>query len=774
MKPALSRSRACIGAAWVVLFALALPVQATPAQDAADAERRVAADPAGAWDDFIANAEYADAYSAYDVLSEIGYSHAAVDAAACKAQREALDAAVVAAPVSIIVHRARMLCAEALGEDARAEAALAALGALSKLALADGHEAFAPRPIRVLGPMDVYALLASSGLAYRYDYFPNLRTERHFPLVVAAWDEESGKERHLAFDYIDVVHAIDRDDSYSGFPVQRQLLAEAFIESQAKAGEAQAIDWQAIDAARRTGDAREKVAKLRAAAEGGGLQSATAWLVVCARTPYPGCGDGLVDALLPQAEKEHAAFTTLLALAHAVGAGIDKDAAAAATLLDTANRRWHDDGAIVFFAWTWGALDAGQAPEFLQQRMAQAVARGNVVVPLITASWKLYGGEEGKPQLTAAETKALADAANNRTGHGYAMLADYHHRREEIPVSDAWSAKAAEAGNAGSQAGTGVAAFGRARNRAQRDEALRMVARGAQGGNGFGMRFMAYQSTRAEQWADAEAWLMDAARRGEIDAMLDLSDIYERERPGIRGEQQQAIDTYRALADEDDNAEARRRLAAMALEGRGIDKDPAQAERWLLQDAEKGDGASAALLAYAYLEGEIGERDKAKGVAWMERAIAAGQTEAYSDYGSWYFYLDGNTLPSRLRGIEIWQKGVEAGARMALNNLAWARCTAPEAEIFDPVKGLAEAEKIMAWDEVPAGVLDTVAACHAAAGDYAKAAELQDAAIAQLTSQEAEADRKRDDNFFSRLALYRAGKRYVEAHRDGRDEDEAQ
>src|SRR5690606_33935304 len=518
--------------------------------------------------------------------------------------------------------------------------------------------------------------------------FENLRTERHFPLVVAAWDEELGKERHLAFDYIDVVHAIDRDDSYSGFPVQRQLLAEAFVESQAKIGEAQAIDWQAIEAARQTGDAREKVARLRDAAQGGGLQSAVSWLVVCARNPYPGCGDGLVDALLPQAEKEHAAFTTLLAIAHAAGIGIDEDASAAAALLDTANRRWHDDGAIVYFARNWGVLDAGEAPGFLQQRMAQAAARGNVVVPVVTASWKLYGGGEGKPELTAAETAALADVANNGTGQGYAMLADYHHRREETPVSDAWSAKAAEAGNAGSQAGTGIAAFGRARNQAQRSEALRMVARGAQGGSSYGMRFMAYQSSRAEQWADAEAWLMDAARRGEIDAMLDVADIYERERPGIRGKQQQAIDTYRALAAEDDQAEARRRLATMALDGRGIDKDPAQAERWLLQDAEKGDGVSANLLASAYLRGQLGERDEAKGAAWMERAIAAGETDAYADYGSWHFYLNGNTLPSRRRGIELWQEGVDAGSRMALNNLAWARCTAPEPELFDPAKGL--------------------------------------------------------------------------------------
>jgi hypothetical protein len=61
----------------------------------------------------------------------------------------------------------------------------------------------------------------------------------------------------------------------------------------------------------------------------------------------------------------------------------------------------------------------------------------------------------------------------------------------------------------------------------------------------------------------------------------------------------------------------------MALAGRGIDKDPAQAERWLRQDAETGDAQSAGRLAMAYLLGEFGEADEQQGGDWMRRGMRA-------------------------------------------------------------------------------------------------------------------------------------------------------
>lgn len=737
------------------------------------ATQAVIADPAGAWDRFLATAEYGEAYSAYETLIDLRYTLLEVDAAACTEHARALDDAVAKAPVSIAVHRARMLCAEAMGDDDAAEEALQAITALSRLALQDGRETFWPKPIRVLGPMDVYALLYSSGLQFRYEYFPHLKPRRYFTLNVAAWDDMLGVERHLAFDYIDVVNAISRGDTFSGYPFQRQLLAESFVASQVASGEEQAIDWQAISEAAIVESPAEKIAALQPGIEAGGLQSLATWLVVCGLHPQQhDCADGFVEALLPHAEKEHAAHTVLMSLAYAAGVGVEQDEEAAATLLDAANRRWYDDGALVLFGQTWGLLQR-EPPAFLRSRMDAAAAKGNVAVAAVTAWWSLMA--PGVPKLDARQIGALSHASNNRLGMGYNLLVKYHAQRDEAFVANAWMKQASDAGDPDAQAGVGAAMFERAATPQVRDEALRLIALGAQGGNAYGMRFMAHQAILKQDWAAAEGWVLAAAGAGDIEALFQLADLYEWQRPGIQGKQQQAIDMYTALAADPEYPLARRRLAFMAMAGRGIEKDEVQAERWLLQDAEAGDGESAMELAGLYLMPASSVHDVAKGESWMQRAIELGHEEAYASYGAWFFYARDNSLDVRRRGIELWDKGADEGARWALNNAAWARCTAPEPELFDPVRGLADAGRIMAdGDDVPMAMLDTVAACHAAAGDYAKAIELQERVVAALGPADAETDSQREHNFTSRLEEYRAGRRHVEPHLDPERQQEAE
>lgn len=725
--------------------------------------------PATAWDRFLSNPAYSDAYDAYDALEAVGYTLADVDPGACASNRAVLEGAVRKAPVSIALHRARMLCAEALEEEAVAEESLLAVGALSQLALADGREPVWPKPARVLGPLDIYALLALSGLEFRYEYHPQVELQRYFPLVVAAWDEQLGVERHITFDYIDSAHQIVRGDPFSRYPAQRRILADAFRDSLAGRDDAAALDLQAIQAFRMAGANAAAVDRLLPGAEVGGLQSLASWLLACVKQPGEGCAEGWVDGLLPRAEAEQAAYMTLLSMAYATGVGVERDLGAAASLLDAADRRWHRDGATVMFASTWVLLGGMAPPDFLLQRMDAARKRGNASIPLITASWKLAAA--GTPELDADELRALASPASNGVGRGYALLVNYHGRREEALAANGWLKYAADAGDAEAQARTGTVLHDAAKTDAQREEALRLVALGAQGGSAWGMRYMAHQSLRRQDWPAAEGWLLAAAMAGNVDALLDLARIYEWERPGVQGTREQAIETYRSLSDEVDNAEARRRLAAMALDGRGMEKNPAQAERWLRGDAEKGDGESAARLGYAHLAGEIPPGDEAEGRRWMERAIEAGYTLAYVEYGNWHFYRNGNTLDTRRRGIELWREGIEAGDNMARNNLAWALCTAPEPELFDAAAGLAEAERL---HEIANGMpswIDTVAACRAAAGDYGEAVELQRAVMDSFTPAEIEEDAGRDQGFSARLALYQSGKRYVEAHRSDADSD---
>ena len=746
----------------VLLAALACAGAAGAQQRAIGVDEVIAA-PAAAWARFLADPAYAGAYDAFDALDEVGYDLAGVDPEACARGHATLEAAVRKAPVSIALHRARLLCAEALEDDATAEEALLAIGALARLALADGRDPFWPKPARVLGPADIHALLASSGLEYRYQYHPQVDVQRFFPLVVAVWDDALGAERQISFDYIDSAHQLVRGDPFSGYPAQRRILADAFTASLAAQGEPVAIDMQAVQAFRAAGGGVAAIDELRPGAQAGGLQSLATWLLACVKEPVEGCADGWVDALLPMAEAGHAAYMTLLSIGYATGTGVERDLDAAEGLLAAADRRWHGDGATLMFGFTWTATGGRTPPAFLVRRLDAARARGNATAPVVTAAWKLAG--DGVPELDPIEIRALGDPANNGVGKGHALLVNYHSRRDEAQVANARMKSAADAGDPEAQVRIGLLLHGAAKTGAQREQALRLVELGAQGGNALGMRFLAHQRQRRQDWAGAEGWLLAAAMAGDVAALLDLAQVHEWEHPGVQGTREHAIDTYRSLADEVDSAEARRRLADMALAGRGLAKDPAQAERWLRIDAERGDGRSMMRLGWAHLTGEIPSQDPAEGGRWMERAIEEGHTQAYVEYGNWYFHRNGNSLDARRRGLELWRKGVDAGDDFARNNLAWALCTAPEPELFDAASGLELAGPLLALEDAAPAWIDTAAACRAAAGDHAGAVELQEQAMALLTAEELAEDAGRDAGYAARLALYRAGTRYVEAHR---------
>ncbi|MDH5830423.1 tetratricopeptide repeat protein [Luteimonas sp. M1R5S18] len=745
-----------------ILVPLLACVWAVSAEDRPLEARDVIAAPDGAWATFLSDPAYANAYDAYGALGEVGYGQAGVDPDACRQHGSALEEAVRQAPVSIALHRARMLCAEAAGDDVSAEEAMLATGALSRLALSGNREGFWPEPARVMGPADVYALLASAGLEYRYEYFASVEPQRYYPLVVAVWDDAKNTERHLWFDYIDTANSIVREDPFSGYPLQRRQLAHGFIESLAGGGDAAALDMQAVFEFRLAGATPAVVDRLRPGADAGGVQSLSTWLLTCSLQPADRCADGLVDALLPHAEQEHAAHTALLALAYALGVGVERDHRSAEALLEAADRRWAPYGATGMLTGMWTQIVSREPlPDFLAQRVRSAQAAGDPLVAAIGAALAL--SETGTPQLVPEQLRALADPVNNGVGKGYALLMSYHHQRDEHFAANGWMKSASDVGDANAQVAAGAALLAAASTAAQRREARALIERGAQGGSALGARRRAHHSMMAGEWAQAEGWLLGAVQAGDVDSILLLANLYEYARPGVHGDPRQAADAYRSLSQQVDSAEARRRLAEMAIAGRGMDKDLVQADAWLRVDAEKGDGASATRLGYALLTGELGARDEAQGKRWLEQAIGQSYAPAYVAYGGWYFYQSDNTLDSRRRGLELWRQGAEAGESTARNNFAWGLCTAPESELFDPSRGremaipLLEDENRTAW-------MDTVAACHAAAGEYERAVALQEEAIEVLPAEAAEAGFD-EDGFHARLALYRQGKRYVEPHR---------
>lgn len=527
----------------------------------------VAADPAGVWARFMARADLETAYDAFDVLDAIGATAEGVDPALCRDQASALRDAVKAAPISIAVHREALRCAEATGDDATAERESAALAALSKHALAGAGGNAWQTPIRVLSPRDVYHLLALLGYEFRYEYYRDLHPGRYFPLVVAVWDAEAKIERHLSFDYVDATAVTSRSDDYAGYPFQRHVMAAAFMRAQANSGETAGVDLKAVRDALATDDLQARREALREGASRGGMLSLSAWLALCIGWKDAGCSDGLIDALLPLAERKHAMPMVLLATAYANGVGVKRDLKAADALLDAADRLWYGHGASVRFAAADSLMHENRSSPFALARLRKAVAAGSADAEMLLVATRL--AEEAAPTLSEAEIAVLQRPGNNGQGLGHATLGEYFDKRGLRQRSEEAFRKAASLGHPGSQR---VQALGLMR---ADQPALRwrpLLESAAQAGDVFAMRMLAAEAMQLGQWTRADGWLLAAVEMGDREASLEQAVVYASGADGLSGDLADAVAMLETLAEGDDEAAAgaRRRLARMSLEGQGM------------------------------------------------------------------------------------------------------------------------------------------------------------------------------------------------------------
>ena len=721
----------------------------------------VAADPGRVWTRFLAVAELNATYARFDTLDKIGYDHTAVDADACREHAVELRDAAIAVPVSVALHRAAMLCADALGDAAMAEREAAALASLAKHALMGHGDSAWRRPIPALSPRDIYALIALLGYEYRYDYYRGVDPKRYLPLVVAVWDAEKQVERHLAFDFIDVANAIDRQGDYIGYPYNRHLLAEAFITSQSRGGETIGVDMQAVKAGVEADDFAGTVAKLREGAARGGMGSLSNWIMACVAEKIEGCADGLIDALLPLAERKQALPMALLAMAYAEGVGVKKDIEAADALLDAADRRWYGRGASAMYAALESTKRGGRIGDFAMRRLRGSIAAGDSDAEMLLVAQDIIVGERA---LTAQQIAVLERPSSNGVGLGYGILAEYYANKGMTSAAETAHGNAARNGHAVSQRQHALNAIRAGGNRAPRESWWPSMTAAAQGGDAYAMRFLANEAVKAGEFRRAANWLMAAVDAGDIDAIYAIGRLYESEHPDVSGRLDVAIESYEALAEMEGGtgAEARRRLAQLAMQGRGMKRNPKRALAWLQADAEGGDARSQGLLGMLLVKGADGASGVAAGERWLGKAVAAGSTDTRNDYALWLHNRVDSTPDSRQRAIALLREArPEPDDVLSIqNNLAWLLCVSAHDDTRDPAAGLLIAKQMEAGKLDPAE-LDTVAACYAATGDHAHAARLQQRVIDGLP-RDAAGKPQGGQGIFDRLELYRAGKAYIE------------
>lgn len=736
-------------------------INLTPSKSAPSQPVPPAPDPAvdaeGAWTHFLAHGDFDTAWNAYDVLSKLGYSYAAVDAKACHKDAAALQESLRKAPVALALHRAAMLCAEAAGDEAAAEHEMLVFAGLARLALRDASDAANAAPIRVLRQQDAYALIKALGMKSQYEWFDRTQAARTYPIAIAVWDPDHKVERVLRFDWIDVAQRITRDAAKQ-YPFHRDEVAEAQIRANARANDPASVDQLAWRDARESETPRAAIDHLRMGVGAGGVQSAHAWLGFCSEAKAPAdCGDGFVDAVLPLAEKKHALPLVLLAYAYGEGVGVPRDAAVADQLLDAADHRWSHHGGSVRYADMWLDFHADTPlPERLLPRLSRAAADGNADAQLLLFTQRMRRDPKTRP--TDAEIALLSSRAMNGAGQGYGVLAAVARERKQDDDTERYERLAATAGNPDMQ---GRRAWRLLYGDGKRDAEAgrRWLVDAAQGGDAWAARNLAGKAWDDGDALAAERWLLQAVRNGDVDSILFLADIYASETRGTTGDAKRAAEIYRHMSPH--SAEARRRLAGLAAAGKGMAKDVPMARRLLLQDAEQGDHDSEADLGFLLLRGDLPgeggpEADERDGVRWVERAIAGGDTGAASNYGYWLYYRKG-TDASRTQAIDLWRKALARGDDGVENNLAWVLCTTPFDALRNPKEGLAIVDKMGSMVDMPTAWLDTVAACHAANGDFTQAQRAQREAIARLDD---DTDVEEAGGYRERLALYADGKPY--------------
>lgn len=737
---------------WLSGLLVLMPLQAVAAVDI----DRVVADAGKAWEEFLGTAEFETAYSAYTVLDQVGYSREGVDEEACRARATELDKAVADAPVSVAVVRAALLCAEAIGQQERAGKLDAALLALSREALANGRQLPWPKPIRVLGPNDVYALLHAAGLEAQYEYIELLVAARYFPVVVAARDPESGKVTSYTFDYIEPTSRLKSTNEYWGYPLYKQLLVEFFEEAQVKANQLAAVDMRALRAASREGDVQAKVKALRVSAGYGGIGSLQVWITLCATQPFKGCGDGMEDVLIGLAEKKQLAPMVMLAFVNAEGIVGRRNETLADGLLEAAIRLSSEEEVALQYV---ALCDNSKRPQATARKPLLAALRRTAVVA------ELARGKIGDNAsvISVAEQQALAAPSSNAIGTGQAWLADHWRQLDKQPARIEASRLAADRGDAHAQSSLAYHLLLDSPQPAP-EQAQALMRQAAAGGNTSAMSYLSARAELLHDWKAAERWLALPARSGNEAAMMALASLYEMGGEASGRDPKQAFDWYQEFSKYPSMLEARRAAARMATAGKGTPKDAARAEQWLLQDAGAGDTQSQLTLAIAYLDGELGEASAAKAQPWIDKVLASEDPGGKIGYADW-LHRKGKRSEDMVLARRLLIEAQHAGSEWALNNLAWALCTSANPLARDFAAGMAHSQEMLKDPALPRSRLDTVAACQAASGDYAAAARTQQAVIDRYLRYYGldKMTEDRDPNgFLARLKLYQQGKPYLD------------
>lgn len=711
------------------------------------------------WTQFLAGSELQRATTALQVINRLFDAEGELDPQACATEQAAVREALAEVPVSIGLWLYGSRCAELSGDRALAEQSEGVLAALLEHALSQRKFARFARPIRVLGENDIYAILDLLGEEVRHQHYEVPVTGRYMRAMATLYNPENGRESTLYFDFLDTFAQLTRELPDMDYPEGRQQFARSLLKGMAGSPAADVASdfWEAL----LLGDKQERAQRM--VDLGAKSRDHAYWLGnMCVLIPELDCAGPGVELLLPFVEEEHAEARLSLAAAYAEGRGLTRDEDAARDLLTAANGALgapHAEAALQFMLRNLHG-DTRLHP-LVADTLRKAAKAGEPIASLLvafdTGDWSRRVPAEALPLLQNAADAGL-DGAKGLIGKHYLELGK---AAKGLPLLEA----AARAGDSTSANALGMAyAMG---DPIPRDlaAARRWLTAAAQDGNARAMRLLAMDYQReggADNILRADRWLTSATLVGDLTAAHELARFLAAEPAGARNPRERAKLMFDALVEEHDSDEARVDLARWYLTADNEMKAPEKAEPLLRTAARKLDEGRLAYVIYTLL-GRLPGADEGQAREWLEAGIESSDPKMALPLASGLINAQPafRDAPRGLSTLERWWEDKQDAA--ALNELAWARCTSPADDVFSSEESARLGPLLAANEESrdnPAR-LDTVAACHAAAGDFERAAEVQ-RGVLETVEPRLGATHPTVAKMRERLELYTAGKRAIE------------
>jgi len=754
-----TRLRLDIASLWLataIFSFFLLPVAAVTQMDAIPV--------AEAWRHTLAEGDFEAIMRSYDVLEAFESPFREVDAESCTRQADTLDTSLRTNPVSLALHTLASRCATARGNEADAEQHMQRFAELVRhayIGMAGDDDA----PVKVMAEPDIIAFLMAVPEDVTTMYYDPKVSVSRLHMFAHLRDAESGAERLLSFDFIDSLMQVRRKEKFAEFPFFRQIFAQALLENLAETPGSLAASVIAVRTAVSRPDVREQFEALEMLAREGEYGGMKTYVINCLTLDraVPECATTAMDLLLPWVEKRDTLSLVLLAFVQSHGPGIRRDDRAVKALLDAADRQWGAGrGATMHARMLIGARQEQSARRYLER----AAKAGNPQAQVLLAAIELYQPQRTR-RLTALQREGLERAAQSGLPVAQALLATYLVRTGgDRDTVAGWMERAAEGGYGRAQHALAHSyAFGTF-TPVDLDKTRFWMAKAANSGVLDATLWLVESYRSAADDADTRyhylGWLRSAAIAGHVESSVELARFIAESRALPDQGPAEAVEIYRELIALHDRADARRGLADLLAEGaEGVESNPAEARRLLLVDAEKGDAESQAQLGSLLLNGTFGAHDP-QGLDWLRKSAAQDNPAGLVELGIALYYAKSPASRDIAGALEYWKRAASLGNRVASNNLAWALCTSDVDDVLDPQRGLS----IMHWlqedtQELSRGFTDTLAACHAAAGEFDEAERIQSLVLdrARATDPPPLATIER---FALRLATYRQKKRFIE------------